>query len=112
MPAFRERCHHCKLSVGGTVWMGVQEHLWMTANRVLQAGTGSPESGHHNYDLCPEPSLWYLELHRAKLAPATTSPHPGASAYSCLWIRGPVTGGQLPTVHSLTFPSITPSPMT
>ena len=67
MPAFREHCHR-RLSVGGTVWMGVQEHLWMTANRVLQAGTGSPESGHHNYDLCPEPSLWYLELHRAKHA--------------------------------------------
>lgn len=61
-------CHCRKLLVGEAMGMGVQEHLWMAANRALQAWTSSPENGPHNHDLCPEPSLWYPELDRAKHA--------------------------------------------
>ena len=43
--------------------------------------------------------------------PAITSQHPGASTYSRLWIQRQVTGGQLPVLPRLTFPSVTLSPM-
>lgn len=75
----------------------------MAAHRALQARTGSPDSGHHNYDLCPEPSLWHPELHRAEHA--GTQParlHPGASVDP-----GPSHRRTAAHAARLTFPSIT-----